>query len=153
MTRLGLASLVSLTAILLSATSAAQDLAPQAVEQIQALLEEKAARTPVQQRIDSQLLAAARMRRGQPVARGIPRLESVWGRVRRLPGDRVLVDIRADVDDALLARLAGLGARVESAFPEYRAVRAEIPLDRVEPIAALAGVSFVEPAAKATTNT
>ena len=154
MKRLGLASLAFLAAGSLGAAAApAQELSPQAVAQIQALLEEKAARTPVQQRIDSQLLAAARMTRGRPVARGISRLESVWGRVRRLPGERALVDIRADVDDALLARLAGLGARVESSFPGYRAVRAEVPLRRVEEVAALPGVSFVEPAAEATTNT
>jgi uncharacterized repeat protein (TIGR01451 family) len=154
MTRRALASLVSLIAVLLGATGApAQELTPRAVAQIQALLEEKAARTPVQERIDSQLLAAARMTRGQSVARGISRLESVWGRVRRLPGDRARVDIHADVDDTLLARLVGLGARVESAFPEYRAVRAQVPLARVEEIAALPGVSFVEPAAEATTNT
>ena len=154
MTRVGLASLASLAAVVLAAASApAQELSPQAIAQIQALLEEKAARTPVQRRVDSQLLAAVRMTRGQPVARGIGRLESVWGRVRRLPGDRALVDIHADVDDTLLARLAGLGVRIESAFPEYRAVRAAVPLRRVEQVAALPGVSFVEPAAEATTNT
>jgi uncharacterized repeat protein (TIGR01451 family) len=154
MKRAVLVSLGWLAAVVAGASGAsAQELSPRALAQIQALLEEKAARTPAQQRIDSQLLAAARMARGRPVARGIARLESVWDRVRRLPGDRALVDVRADVDDALLARLGGLGAEIESAFPEYRAVRARLPLDRIEEVAALPGVSFVEPAAEATTNT
>ena len=60
---------------------------------------EKAKRTPTQQKIDSQLLYADKMRRGVPIAEGVP--------TQRVDLDkddqgRVLVDIKADVTDALL---------------------------------------------------
>src|SRR5436190_19267883 len=42
--------------------------------QIRALLDEKDSRTPAQQKLDSQLLYAARMRRGQDAAPGVPQL-------------------------------------------------------------------------------
>ncbi|HEX9186324.1 MAG TPA: neuroendocrine convertase 1, partial [Vicinamibacteria bacterium] len=133
----------------------AQDrLAPQALRQMQALLAEKASRTPVQRRIDSQLLAAHRVRRGLPVARGITTLPGLteWMSLKLLPGDVVRVDIRATVTAALLEDLRRQGATVESAYPEYDAIRAGISLARVERIAALDGVRFVEPAHEAVTN-
>ena len=43
-----------------------------ALKQIGALEAEKSRRTPVQQKIDSQLLYADKMRRGDPIAEGVP---------------------------------------------------------------------------------
>jgi uncharacterized repeat protein (TIGR01451 family) len=147
-------AVLCLLAALPAAVAEAQDrLAPQALRQMQALLAEKASRTPVQRRIDSQLLAASRVRQGREVARGIPDLPSIWDRVLLLPGDIVLVDIRATVTPVLLEGLRRQGARIESAHAEYDAVRARIPLARVETVAALDGVAFVEPAHLAVTNT
>src|SRR6266850_1434884 len=40
-------------------------------QQIQALLEEKEARTPAQQKIDSQLLYSIKMRRGESIAKNV----------------------------------------------------------------------------------
>jgi hypothetical protein len=131
---------------------AGEVLTTQAVSQIRALMQEKAARTPAQQRIDSHLLAAYRMSRGLPVAQGIPVLPSVWKRVKLQAGNVVKVDIRAEVSPTLLAALAKVGATIESAFPEYDAIRARIPLGAVENVASLAGVRFVEPAQEAMTN-
>jgi len=150
------ASVVGLAVVLATGAVAAraqETISPQALDQIRALLEEKASRTPVQRRIDSQLLAAYRMRQGKPVARNIRALPSVLDYVRLQPGDVVQVDIKADVTNALLASLQRLGATVESSFPKYRAIRARIPLASVETVAALPGVLFVEPAQQATTNT
>src|ERR1044072_5413354 len=45
-------------------------------QQREALVPAKKARTPVQRKIDSHLLAADKMRRGEPVAEGIPALRS-----------------------------------------------------------------------------
>jgi hypothetical protein len=99
-------AVLCLLAALPAAVAEAQDrLAPQALRQMQALLAEKASRTPVQRRIDSQLLAASRVRQGREVARGIPDLPSIWDRVLLLPGDFVLVDIRATVTPVLLEGL------------------------------------------------
>jgi uncharacterized repeat protein (TIGR01451 family) len=132
---------------------AQEAISAQAMSQIQALLAEKAARTPVQRRIDSQLLAAYRMKQGIPVAQGMASLPGVWGRVKLLAGDVVLVDIKADVSPGLLATLAKMGVAVESSFPNYQAIRARIPIGLVESVAALPGILFVEPAHEATTNT
>ena len=43
------------------AVNAQDSISPQALGQLEALLTEKASRTPLQQRVDSQLLAAYRM--------------------------------------------------------------------------------------------
>jgi uncharacterized repeat protein (TIGR01451 family) len=135
------------------AVHAQDSISPQALSQLGALLAEKASRTPLQQRVDSQLLAAYRMHQGMPVAQGIAALPAVWTRVRLEPDNLVLVDIRATVSPDLLANLRRLGATVEFASPEYQAVRARIPLAGVESVAALPGVDFVEPAHEAITNT
>src|SRR5260370_3437865 len=144
-----------LAALCAASTAAhAQDsISPQALSQIQALVAEKASRTPVQQRIDSQLLAAYRMKQGMSVAQGIAALPGVWSYVKVRPGDIVQVDLRADVSPSLLTSLRKLGATIEAAFPKYQAIRARIPLASVENVAALPGVKFVEPANQATTNT
>jgi uncharacterized repeat protein (TIGR01451 family) len=123
-----------------------------ALQQLRALQAEKAARTPAQRRIDSQLLAAWRMSQGLPIAQGIQAMPSVWDRVELQVGGRVAVDIEAAVTPALLAGLTTLGAEVESSFPQYQAIRARIPLAAVQSVAALPGVVFIEPAAEAMTN-
>ncbi len=117
--------------------------------QIQALAEEKAGRTPVQQKIDSQLLYAAKELRGEPIAGG---KTTVAADIEYLADARVLVDIRAEVTPAVLAAIAHTGGTVVNSFPAARAVRAKIFIQRVEEIASLAEVQTVRRAAKARTN-
>jgi hypothetical protein len=57
----------------------------------------------------------------------------------------VVVDIRADVTDALLQAIAGAGGRVALALPTYGTVRARVPIRRLEAIAALPEVRYVTP--------
>src|SRR4026209_2363139 len=67
-------------------------IAPEALAQIAALLADKQARTPIQQKIDSQLLYEEKMEGGQPVADGR------WVVDTDLPyaGDgHIVVDVRA----------------------------------------------------------
>src|SRR5215470_5653542 len=54
----------------------ASGIAPEALAQIEALIREKDTRSPVQQKIDSQLLYELRMKQGVPVANGIQRVET-----------------------------------------------------------------------------
>ena len=120
-----------------------------ALKQIAALEAEKARRTPVQQKIDSQLLYADRMRQGIPIADGIP--------TQRVDLDkdaegRVLVDIKATVTDGLLQYIKTLGGNVISSFPQYQAIRAGVPLADIEVLAARTEVKFVEPAVRAMHN-
>jgi hypothetical protein len=120
------------------------------LKQIAALEKEKESRTPTQQKIDTQLLYADKMRRGVPIADGVP--------VQRVDLDkddqgRILVDIKADVTDALLQYIGTLGGNVVNDFPQYQAIRAGIPLANIEQLAGRGEVKFVEPAVRAMNNT
>jgi Subtilase family/CARDB/Bacterial Ig domain len=120
-----------------------------ALKQIAALEKEKESRTPTQQKIDSQLLYADKMRRGVPIAEGVP--------TQRVDLDkddqgRILVDIKADVTDALLQYIKTLGGNVVNDFPQYQAIRAGVPLANIENLAARSEVRFVEPAVRAMNN-
>ena len=119
------------------------------LEQIAALETEKRQRTLVQDKIDSQLLYADKMNRGLLIAEGVP--------TQRVDLDkdeqgRVFVDIKAEVSDGLLQYIAARSGKVVSSFPQYQAIRASIPLDGLEELAARAEVRFIQPAARALLN-
>ena len=147
-------SILALLSILGAAATLAQprQLSERAQAQIAALVADKAQRTPAQQKMDSHLIYAARILRGEPVAAGIATMPSVFNRVKVLAGTGsasiVEVDIKATVDGALLAALKALGAQIVSAFPAYGAVRAQLPVAAVEQAAALPAVRFIGPAEK-----
>lgn len=103
-----------------------------ALKQIGMLEAEKAMRTPPQQKIDSQLLYARKMQNGVMVAEGVPRQ-----RVNLDKDDqgRILLDIKADVSDALLQYIELLGGTVINVFPQYQAIRAAVPLQGIENLA------------------
>ena len=120
------------------------------LKQITALETEKAKRTPVQGKIDTQLLYADKMSRGVPIAEGVP--------TQRVDLDkddagRVLVDIKADVTDALLRYIETLGGKVINDFPQYQAIRASIPLTNIELLAGRTEITFLGPAVRAINNT
>jgi hypothetical protein len=129
---------------------AQQQISPQGLQQIQALMGEKAARTPIQRKISSHLLHALKMQRREPIARGIPTLRSSVN----VAGDgSTLVDIKADVTEALLDHIVVLGGTIINSFPQYRAIRAQIPLLQIEAIASFPEVQSIRPADQAVTNT
>ena len=68
------------------------------------------------------------------------------------PDDRVLVDIRAEVTEAVLARIGELGGEVMNSVPRYRSIRAMLPLEAVETLAELDAVIWIAPASPAVTN-
>jgi hypothetical protein len=145
---LRITGVAALLALALAVPAAAQTKVPpplgaRAQAQIRALQHEKASRTPAQRKIASRLLHASRMRRGQPVAEGIPTLRS---RVAWAADGTTLVDLRADVSPALLDAIAAHGGRVVSAFARYGAVRAHLPAAALEAIAARADVKSLRPA-------
>ncbi len=136
-----------------------------AVRQIAALLEAKAARTPAQRKISSQLLAEAAAAAGPasvepsratgalgfpPRTSGAVAFPAPAGRSAATAADagdhRVLVDIRAEVTPAVLARIRALGGSIVDSVPRYRAVRARLPPAALEPLAALSAVEFIRPA-------
>ena len=111
-------------------------------QQIQALLEEKEARTAAQQKIDSQLLYAIRMRRGERIATTVPSLSVEVGAD---DSGRVTVDISAIIDDEFLNNLRGMGVEVSSVFRQYNSLRAIVSLEQLETIASFAQVRFIQP--------
>jgi len=125
------------------------ELAPQVLKQIQALQEEKAGRTPSQRKISSHLLYALKMRRGEAIAGGLPALSSS---INVGAEGMVLLDIKARVTDAVLHKIKALSGEVLSSFPQYQAIRARLPLTRIESLASLPDVKSIRPADEATTN-
>ena len=129
---------------------------------------EKANRTPVQRKIDSRLLHARLMVQDREVAPGViydrlpvefEALDAPAERSAEYPatagahvGERVLVDIRADVAPETLARIEELGGAVVNSVAKYRAIRAWLPLDAMDGVATFDAVQWIRVADRAVTN-
>ena len=105
-----------------AASSARQASTPDAInaaasQQIQSLMQEKSARTPAQQKIDSNVLFTIRMLRGEQAA---PGFQTLYTGVDLDDNNRIVVDIVADVTPELLQQLQAAGALVLNSYPEYR---------------------------------
>lgn len=123
-------------------------LEPEVLAKIEELRAEKMARTPIEQKFDSNLLHEFKKRKGE--ARGAV-LEMNTG-VRVASDETTVVEIRADVTDTLLAQLNGVNAQIKAVVPEYRSVTARVPMDSLENLAALNEVHLIMPQEEATTN-
>jgi hypothetical protein len=130
----------------------AQELPGNTEQQIRALLSEKAARNPAQAKMDSHLVHAAQILRGQPVSPDFPTPPGELESVHRDANDMVEVDIRTDVSPDLLAMIGSLGGTVVNAFPQYEAVRARLPLLSVERVAERSEVRQIRLAARSYVN-
>jgi hypothetical protein len=115
----------------------------------QGAVAEKRARTPAQRKIDTQLLYALYRQRGEAEAKGVPAGEL---RVKFDEKRRALVTIRARVTRAVLAKIKRLGGEVISSSVRYDDIRAHLPLEKMEELAALKDVRAIMPAEEATTN-
>ena len=123
---------------------------PPASEQIQTILDEKAGRTPAQQKISSHLLYALKKgRQGEARPGGAPTLRTA---VKVEADGTTLVDIDAEVTKAVLASIEALGGTVINSFPQYQAIRARIPLRQVETLAQVSEITFIRPADEAMTH-
>lgn len=131
-----------------TATQALEDISPEALAQIDALIREKESRTDVQKKIDSQLIYQTKIDRGQAVADSVSTLQTD---VVVDNQGKTTVDITATITNALVAALQAHGAEIISA--RNGSIRALVPLDSVETIAALEEVRFVQPKQDAMTAT
>jgi hypothetical protein len=114
--------------------------------QIKAIEDEKASRTPAEQKISSHLLDAVKQKKVGvvvPNARNLkaPKLPTCDG--------GVCVDITAKVSDELIHTIESLGGKVVNKFPEYDAIRASMPLENIETLAKDDDVKQIIPAVKA----
>lgn len=123
-------------------SDASRQISPDVARQIAALDDEKASRTPAQQKIDSQLLYAAKMFRGLEVARGVPTLEVD---VNLEDDGRVVVDITTMVNGEILKAIKANGGEVLVTSPEYQTIQARLPITQLENIASLPQVRFIQP--------
>jgi hypothetical protein len=130
-----------------SASQAVEDISPEALAQIEALIREKELRTDVQKKIDSQLIYQSKMDQGQPVADNVTTLQTD---VDVDTQGKTTVDITATVTNEVLASLQANGAEILSA--RGNSIRALVPLERIEAIAALEEVKFVQPKQDAMTT-
>ncbi len=149
-----------------SSDALSDGLTPTARAQIQALLDEKAARSPAQQKLDSRLIYALKAQRGQPAARGVGELQIALTREEAAPERddvagprnpvvsqrRVLMDIEGSIDHALLKAVGQAGGTVVSSTPQLGGMRAWLPLAAAEKIAMLKQVRWICPAREARTT-
>lgn len=143
-TSLGLA----LPAVAAPPTAAATGgLSARTVAQIDALAQAKRALTPTQKKVDSRLLTEARQRRGLTAAAGVGRVATgVVTDKAGLTAVTVLGDTKAAV-----AQVRAAGGQVRDVSARHAAVRADVPLSKVEAIAGASGVQRVEVADAAIT--
>ena len=137
---LGIALGIALPSQANAAPTGHQGIAARTLSEIASLEQEKARRTPAQQKIDSNLLYADRKLQTGVASPAAARLEPA---VKVQPDGRVLVDIAATVSDELLAFITNAGGNVINNFVQYNAIRAVIPLRAVESLAARTDVRFV----------
>ena len=134
-----------------NASAAPQDpgISPEALAQIEALIEEKESRSETERKIDSQLIYEAKMERGEAIADGIRRLDTD---VQYTYDGRTVVDITANVSNTLLGQLSDHGAEILETVADRNSVRAAVPVENLEAIAALPDVKFIQPRQDAMTS-
>jgi Subtilase family len=125
------------------------DISPEAYAQISALLAEKAARSSIDQKIDSQLLYGAKMSAGVAIAPGV---DEVAVDLPYADDGHVVVDVKARLTTTLREGLFALGAEILSESPEQSSLRIHVDLDRVRAVGALPDVIFMQPRQDATTS-
>ncbi len=128
------------------------DLPPSAAAQIDALLAEKAARTPAQAKISSSLLYQ-KSRRFEAVQNIISKdpAQRITPLAEPDAKGRVLVDIQGD-PAALRGEITARGGDVVGSSTAHGSVRAWVGLDRLEDLAGMSAVRTIHPAFQATTD-
>ena len=65
---------------------------------------------------------------------------------------QTIVDIKAEVNETVLSRIQELDGKVISSFAQYQAIRARIPIEKIEILAELPEVISIRPAERPITN-
>jgi len=120
-----------------------------AKQQIAALSADKAKRNKAQQKLDTQLIFAARQQATGVIHPAAPKLRHS---LKAESDGRIKVEIRGSVTPALLAAIQASGGTVLGSWPNYRSILAVLPLASMEGLATLPEVVFIEPPAQAVHN-
>jgi hypothetical protein len=110
---------------------------------------EKEALTPVQRKVNSNIIRHLHTRVLRDKVEALPKLES---NIVLTSKNEILTDIKANVSDSLIAAIIANGGTIINKFPQYRAIRALIPITAVEVIAAHPDVQFIDTAAECETR-
>lgn len=114
--------------------------------QLRDLVLEKQSRTAAQQKIDSQLLLAARRKRNEPLA---PAMAQLQIDVAFDTDGRTEVDISGRITENLVAVIIREGGEIVNSYPQFDALRARLLPEKLEVIAALDEVRVISRAAQA----
>lgn len=109
----------------------------------------QSARAKAQTKIDARLRAAIERLRDKQT--GID-ARTRAGALDLDESGRALVDIEARVSAELRSAIEAAGGLVVSEFPQYKAMRARVPLARIESLAERPDVQFIRTAEQAVTN-
>ncbi len=120
-----------------------------AFAEIEALIQEKESRSPIEQKIDSQLIYELKMRSGVAIAAGITRLATD---VPYANDGHAIVDVTAKPSSDITATLAAVGAEIVSSSDDRTSIRIHIPIERIETLAAHPDVLFIQPRQEAKTS-
>lgn len=153
-----------LSVVLLAATgtwvfaAAGQTLSAEATKnfqaQLKALKAEKKAFTAVQRKVNASIIRHLHVKVLQNRTETLPRAQN---KIVLTKNNEILTDIKANVNDSVLKMITDNGGTIINQFPQYRAIRALIPITAVEVIAAHPDIQFINKAAlcetrKATTS-
>ena len=127
-------------------------IAKSAMDQISALMTEKASRTSAEHKISSQLMYALRATQGKPPVALAKFYASARDAVAPAGNDIAKVRISAHVTADLTKQIEALGGTVIRSAPAHGVVTANVPLAALEAIAANADVSRIARAPNVTTN-
>jgi hypothetical protein len=133
------------------AALAVEGISSNALQQISALIAEKDARTPAQLKLDSQILYALKLSRGQPIAAGITSLQFLP--VPTGSNGLVKVDIDAAISSNLVSFITSSKGEIISSVPAFDSIRALVPIGVMEQLAGRPDVRFISPAAEPHLNT
>ncbi|HUB87008.1 MAG TPA: S8 family serine peptidase [Verrucomicrobiae bacterium] len=118
-----------------------------ALQEIAALEQMKAAFTPAQRKLDSHFVFQLKLNRRELVPLLATNLRP---HVKFESDSRVAVDIDANVTDDLLNQIRQAGGEVVASVPRFHSVRALVPLDALESLASLPEVNSIKRPMQAT---
>lgn len=132
-----------------STYGAVDRLDPRALEQIRELQKEKESRTPLERKLDSQLIYALKKIAKDPLFNKMPALRA---NMTIDANGLVIVDISAKITDDLLNAITGSGGKIISSVPAFDSLRAAVKMDTIPALANSPDVKFIRRAVKFTTN-
>ncbi len=113
-----------------------------ALRQIQTLINEKASRTPAQQKLDSRFVYMLRKQRNDEALRSV---NLPLNEIKKNANGRFDVDITADVTPDLIRAIQATGTEITFQSAKFHSITASLGMDDLERIAGRADVKFIEP--------